>query len=74
MIVLDLARSVVGVVGMAASKIAPLDERFALDQRINGPWPEGPFLWLHGASLGNVVCFSMSQNISKKILKNSQKF
>ena len=73
MIVLDLARSVVGVVGMAASKIAPLDERFALDQRINGPWPEGPFLWLHGASLGEC---RMLLNVAKYIqedIKNCPK-
>jgi len=73
MIVLDLARSVVGVVGMAASKIAPLDERFALDQRIIGPWPEGPFLWLHGASLGEC---RMLLNVAKYIqedIKNCPK-
>ena len=72
MIVLDLARSVVGVVGMAASKIAPLDERFALDQ-INGPWP-GSFLWLHGASLGECRMLLNVAKYIKKILRTAQKF
>ena len=69
MIVLDLARSLMGVVGMAASKIPPLDERFGLTQRISGPWPEGPFLWFHGASLGEC---RMLLNVAKSIQEDIQ--
>ncbi|NLO24021.1 MAG: 3-deoxy-D-manno-octulosonic acid transferase [Fibrobacter sp.] len=52
MMLLDFARSVAGTVTKAASKIPALEERFSLENRLVGPWPQGPFLWLHGASLG----------------------
>ncbi len=35
-----------------ASKKHSLESRFRIRERLQGPWPTGPFLWLHGASLG----------------------
>lgn len=52
MIFSDIARTVAGVVGAAASQIPSLESKFQLRSRLNGPWPTGPYLWLHGASLG----------------------
>ncbi len=52
MIGLEIVRNVLGVVARMASKIAPLDERFRIENRLDGPFAEGPCLWMHGASLG----------------------
>jgi 3-deoxy-D-manno-octulosonic-acid transferase len=49
---LDIARMAIGTVAKAAAKVPVVDSRFRINDRLNGPWPEGPFLWLHGASLG----------------------
>ena len=49
---LDIARMAIGTVAKAAAKVPVVDSRFHINDRLNGPWPEGPFLWLHGASLG----------------------
>lgn len=49
---LDIARNAVGSVATAASKIPAVENKFHMNARLQGPWPEGPFLWLHGASLG----------------------
>ena len=49
---LDIARMAVGSVAKAAAKIPAVESRFHINDRLNGPWPKGPFLWLHGASLG----------------------
>lgn len=30
-----------------------LDQKYCIEERLSGPWPtDGPYLWLHGASLG----------------------
>ena len=49
---LDIARFALGSVAKAAAKVPVVESRFAISDRLLGPWPEGPFLWLHGASLG----------------------
>jgi len=36
----------------AVAKAPSLDNRYGIKARLVGPWPKGPFLWLHGASLG----------------------
>ncbi|MCF0217096.1 MAG: 3-deoxy-D-manno-octulosonic acid transferase [Fibrobacteraceae bacterium] len=48
----DVARKAVGAVAGVAAKVAVVESKFQLNSRLNGPWPLGPFLWLHGASLG----------------------
>lgn len=35
-----------------AEILSYLDTKYCIKMRLNGPWPKGPFLWLHGASLG----------------------
>ncbi len=52
MIGLEIVRNVVGVVARVASKVAPLNEKFRIAERLDGPFAEGPCLWMHGASLG----------------------
>ena len=49
---LDIARMAIGTVAKAAAKVPVVDSHFHMNDRLNGPWPEGPFLWMHGASLG----------------------
>lgn len=34
------------------SAIPVLEKRYCIKQRLRGPWPQGPYLWLHGASMG----------------------
>ncbi len=50
--VLDLARVALGSVAQAAAKVPVVEQTFHMKERLYGPWPEGPFLWMHGASLG----------------------
>ncbi len=47
-----ISRTMLGVLGTLASRVPSLETRFHLQARLNGPWSRGPFLWLHGASLG----------------------
>ena len=49
---LDIARSAIGTAAKAVARVPVADKRFRINERLEGPWPEGPFLWLHGASLG----------------------
>ena len=49
---LDFARFAVGTAAKAVAKVPIAEKRFRLNERLEGPWPKGPFLWLHGASLG----------------------
>lgn len=49
---LDIARSAIGIVAKAAAKIPVIDARFRIGDRLHGPWPAGPAIWMHGASLG----------------------
>ena len=67
-------------VAHAACMLPGLDQEYRIGERLSGPWPEGPFLWLHGASLGEC---RMMQNLAcalredwadcPKILITSQK-
>lgn len=50
--VLDVARFALGTVAKAAAKVPVIDARFRIGDRLHGPWPEGPAIWMHGASLG----------------------
>lgn len=52
MVALDLLRSAFGAVAWSAGKVPFLNKRFRIQDRLTGPFPEGPFLWMHGASLG----------------------
>lgn len=52
MVGLEIARTLVGAVALAASKVPPLDGKFKIGRRLCGPFPEGPCIWMHGASLG----------------------
>ena len=49
---LDIARTAIGTAAKAVAKVPIADKHFRLNERLEGPWPEGPFLWMHGASLG----------------------
>ena len=53
----NLGRLAVGTavktVAKAASRFPHLDREYHIEERLLGPWPNnGPYLWLHGASLG----------------------
>lgn len=52
MVGLEIVRNIVGAVARMASKVAPLDEKFRIAERLDGPFAKGPCLWMHGASLG----------------------
>lgn len=77
---LDFARFAIGTAAKAVAKVPVVENRFHINDRLNGPWPEGPFLWMHGASLGEC---KMLLNLAKflqediencpKILITSQK-
>ncbi len=49
---LNAVRRTLGVVAFAASKVSSFNEKFKIQNRLNGPFPEGPCFWMHGASLG----------------------
>ena len=50
--VLDIAREALGSVAKAAAKVPVIENKYHVKARLRGPWPKGPFLWMHGASLG----------------------
>ena len=50
--VLDIAREALGSVAKVASKVPVIENKYHVKDRLRGPWPKGPFLWMHGASLG----------------------
>jgi 3-deoxy-D-manno-octulosonic-acid transferase len=62
MIGINVIRGAFGAAAWAAAKVPVLNARFKINSRLEGPWPEGPFLWLHGASLGEC---RMLLNLSK---------
>lgn len=47
-----LWRALLGLVAEIASRIPSLNKKFHIKERLWGPFPEGPFLWMHGASMG----------------------
>lgn len=50
--VMDIAREALGSVAKVAAKVPVIENKYHVKDRLRGPWPKGPFLWLHGASLG----------------------
>lgn len=61
---LDIARTAIGTAAKAVAKVPMADKHFRLNERLEGPWPTGPFLWLHGASLGEC---KMLLNLAKAL-------
>ena len=61
---LDIARSAIGTAAKAVAKVPIADKHFRINERLEGPWPAGPFLWLHGASLGEC---KMLLNLAKAL-------
>ena len=64
----------------AASKWPGLDRKYHIEERLSGPWPYGPYLWLHGASLGEcrmlqALACALKEDLADcpKILITSQK-
>ena len=49
---INIVRGAVGLAATAAAKVPAVEKKFRIADRLDGDWPEGPFLWLHGASLG----------------------
>ncbi len=41
-----------GVAARIACDIPALERKFKIRERVSGPFPEGPCVWMHGASLG----------------------
>ena len=66
--VLDVARGALGSVAKVAAKVPIVENKYRMNARLNGPWPKGPFLWLHGASLGEC---KMLMNLAK-LLKDTK--
>ncbi len=50
--VFDIAREALGSVAKVAAKVPVIENKYHVKSRLRGPWPKGPFLWMHGASLG----------------------
>jgi len=49
---INIVRGAIGLAATAAAKVPAVEKKFRIADRLDGDWPEGPFLWLHGASLG----------------------
>ena len=49
---INIVRGAIGLAATAAAKVPAVEKKFRIAERLDGDWPEGPFLWLHGASLG----------------------
>ena len=62
--VLDVARKALGSVAEVAAKVPVIENKYHVNERLRGPWPKGPFLWMHGASLGEC---KMLLNLAKFI-------
>ena len=46
--VMDIAREALGSVAKVAAKVPVIENKYHVKDRLRGPWPKGPFLWLHG--------------------------
>lgn len=69
MIGINMIRGAFGAAAWVAAKVPVLNARFKINNRLEGPWPEGPFLWLHGASLGECrMLLSLSKCLQEDIL------
>lgn len=62
--VLDIAREALGSVAKVAARVPVIENKYHVNARLTGPWPKGPFLWMHGASLGEC---KMLLNLAKFI-------
>lgn len=71
--VLDIARFAIGTAAKAAAKVPVIESHFHVNDRLNGPWPEGPFLWLHGASLGECKMLLNLSRFLQEDLENCPK-
>ncbi|SHK87253.1 glycosyltransferase N-terminal domain-containing protein [Fibrobacter sp. UWB12] len=60
--VMDIAREALGSVAKVAAKVPVIEKKYHVKDRLRGPWPKGPFLWMHGASLGEC---KMLLNVAK---------
>ncbi len=49
---INLGRAFFGLLAELACDVKSLNRKYKLANRLRGPWPKGPFLWLHGASMG----------------------
>ena len=73
--------SAVKTVARAACLLPGLDSEYHIEERLSGPWPSaGPYLWLHGASLGECrmllgLAHALKEDLTDcpKILITSQK-
>ena len=68
--VLDIAREALGSVARAAAKVPVLDSKYHVKDRLRGLWPKGPFLWMHGASLGECTMLLNLAKFLKEDLPN----
>lgn len=65
---LTVFRLALGAVAGIASRLPPLERRYRLRNRLRGPWPKGPFLWLHGASMGECrMLLQLSERLQKDL-------
>lgn len=72
--------AVVKTAAGALCKYPGLDSEYHIQERLSGPWPVGPYLWLHGASLGECrmlvqFCRALKEDFSEcpPLLVTSQK-
>lgn len=54
----------------SACRLPGLDNEYHIKERLSGPWPQGPCLWLHGASLGECRMLLGLAQILKEDLPN----
>lgn len=68
--ILNAGRGVFGLAAKMAAAISPLDRKYRIRNRLLGPWPEGPCLWLHGASLGECKVLMNLARMLRRDLEN----
>lgn len=73
-VVFNMAGRLAGTAAKASTRLKPLDRKFHVADRLNGPWVlesnQGPHLWLHGASLGECKMLLNLARFLKQDLKN----
>ncbi|PWJ62758.1 MULTISPECIES: 3-deoxy-D-manno-octulosonic acid transferase [unclassified Fibrobacter] len=77
---INLGRIALGLVAEIASRVKPLEKKYCISRRLRCSWPKGPFLWMHGASMGECkmlldLATALQEDVSDlpKILLTSQK-
>ena len=68
--VLNFAREALGTVAKVAAKVPLIESKYHVKDRLRGPWPKGPFLWMHGASLGECKMLLNLARLLKEDLPN----